>query len=229
MSGFEVIGVLLGVWPVIVNGLTMYKASKDGRGYGLLLNELRAEEFVYREFVQHLLQADVPEADLVRLTDSKRSNMDLWKDRKLHFSLERRLGREKSHIVLETLAQMDPLLVSLGEKLCGTDDVRFLSNITGTSPPIPIHIVYFFVLELRVSTVEGENSKQHSPNEAHFSNLNFQTRTGKFEKAQRSASKANHKLHGFWLPGSISPSTQLFSTYSQREYDACRRSSSCYL
>src|SRR5271156_2699676 len=144
MSGFEVIGVVLGVWPVVLNGLALYKATKDGRGYGLLLNELRTEEIVYREFVQHLLQADVPEADLVQLTDRKRSNVGLWKDQALHFSLERRLGHEKSKIVLETLAEMDKLLASLGEKLGGIDDVRFLSNLTDTC-----HL--FLVLELRVT------------------------------------------------------------------------------
>src|SRR5271168_547659 len=182
MSGFEVIGVLLGVWPVVLNGLTMYKATKDGRGYGLLLNELRVEEIVYREFVQYLLQADVPEADLVQLTDKKRPNVGLWNDRKLHFSLERRLGPEKSRIVRETLAEMDKLLVSLGEKLGGTDDVRFSLKsyryISSLSCP-----------RAKSDMVEGKNSKQHSPTEAHSSNLKFQTRTGKFEKAQRSTSK----------------------------------------
>jgi hypothetical protein len=143
MSGFEVIGVILAVWPVVVNGLTMFKATKEGRGYGLLLNELRTEEIIYRECVHHLLQAHVPEADLVQLTDRKRLNLALWKDRALHFSLERRLGHEKSKIVLETLEEMDKLLVSLGEKLGGIDDVRFLSNLVVICRTIPIHIISF--------------------------------------------------------------------------------------
>jgi len=143
MSGFEVIGVVLAIWPVVVNGLAMYKATKDGRAYGTLLNELRTEEFVYREFVQHLLQADVPEADLVQLTDRKRSNVGLWKDRALNFSLERRLGHEKSKLVQETLVKMEKLLVSLGEKLGGTDDVSFLSNLAIIGLTIRIHIIYF--------------------------------------------------------------------------------------
>jgi hypothetical protein len=127
MSGFEVIGVVLVAWPVVVNALTLYKATKDGSGYGGLLNELRTEEFVYREFVQLLLQADVPEADLVQLTDRKRSNVGLWKDIALHFSLERRLGRENSKLVLATVVEMDKLLVSLSVKLGGSEDVSRLS------------------------------------------------------------------------------------------------------
>jgi hypothetical protein len=139
MSGFEIIGVILGCWPMVVNALSLYKATKDGKAYGLLLNELRTEELVYREFVRHLLQADVPEADLVQLTDRKRSNVGLWKDRALHFSLERRLGQEKSILVLETLVEMNKLLFSLSEKLGGSEDVSSLFSFTFSEARSLIH------------------------------------------------------------------------------------------
>ena len=147
---------MLGVWPVVLNCLMMYKATKDGRGYGVLLNELKTEEIVYREFVRHLLQADVPEADLVQLTDRKRSNVDLWNDQALHSSLERRLGEEKSKIVLETLVEMDKLLASLGEKLGGTDDVRFLSNLAVYKSYHSDTYHLFPVRELRVTWQKGK-------------------------------------------------------------------------
>jgi hypothetical protein len=92
MAEFEVIGVVLGLWPEVVKALGLYKATRDGRPYGLLLNELKTEERVYREFVQLLLQADVPEAELVQLTDRRRPNESLWNDIALHFKIERRLG-----------------------------------------------------------------------------------------------------------------------------------------
>lgn len=117
MSGFEVIGVVLGVWPVVVNALALFKATKDGRGYGLLLNEFKTEETVYREFVRQLLQADVPGADVIQLIDRKRPNVGLWKDRSLHFSLERRLGVEKTKVVLNILDEMNNILTALMEKL----------------------------------------------------------------------------------------------------------------
>lgn len=123
MSGFEVIGVVLGLWPQVVKALSLYKATKDGRPYGVLLNDIRTEEQVYREFVKLVLQADAPEADLVQLTDGKKSNEDLWRDRALHFNLERRLGHENSRLVLETVVEMNKLLVSLSEKLGGSEDV----------------------------------------------------------------------------------------------------------
>jgi hypothetical protein len=122
MSGFEVIGVVLGLWPVVLNALSVFTATKDGRGARLLLNELRTEELVYREFAQQLLASDFSEADLLQLSDRKRSNLVLWKDKALHYTLERRLG-DKSEFVLKTLEEMKNILKSLNEKLEANDDV----------------------------------------------------------------------------------------------------------
>jgi hypothetical protein len=116
MSSFEVIGVVLGVWPVVLNALSVFTATKDGRGARLLLNELRTEELVYREFVKQLLASDVSEADLLQLSDGKRPNLDLWKDKALNCTLERRLG-DKSEFVLKTLEEMKNILEGLNEKL----------------------------------------------------------------------------------------------------------------
>jgi hypothetical protein len=155
MSGFEVIGEVLAVWPVVVNALSLYKATKDGRAYGLLLNELRTEEQVYSEFVRLLLQADVPEADLVQLTDSKRPNLGLWKDRALHFSIERRLGQEKSKLVTETLLEMDKLLVSLSEKLGGSEDVSSLLSFTLSETYFSYTYQLFLVRKLKLPDRRG--------------------------------------------------------------------------
>jgi hypothetical protein len=89
---------------------------KDGRGARLLLNELRTEELVYRDFVKQLLASDVLEADLLQLSDGKRPNLDLWKDKALNCTLERRLG-DKSEFVLKTLEEMKNILEGLNEKL----------------------------------------------------------------------------------------------------------------
>jgi len=123
MSGYEVIGEVLAGWHVVVNALSLYKATKDGRAYGVLLNDLRTQEQIYREFVRMLLQANVPEADLVQLTDRKRPYEALWRDKKLHFSLDRCLGQVNSKLVLEAVVEMKKLLASLGEMLGGSEDV----------------------------------------------------------------------------------------------------------
>ena len=73
-----------------------------------------------------------------------------WKDRDLHFSIERRLGQEKSKLVTETLVEMDKLLVSLREKLGGNEDVSSLSSFTLSEIYISDTYQLFLVRKLKL-------------------------------------------------------------------------------
>jgi hypothetical protein len=117
MSGFECIGGVLFLWPLVVKGIQVCKGAKSGQGWELLFDEFKTEEVIYVECIQHLLQADTSEADLLQLTSREKPNEFLWKDSALHNSLRNRLGPEKSDIVLKTLREMDGLLTTLYEKL----------------------------------------------------------------------------------------------------------------
>jgi hypothetical protein len=122
MSGLEVIGLVLSLWPVVVDAVDIYKAMKEGRGADLLRHELDTEEYIFREFVHGLLSsAAVTDADLIQLSDRNRPNTGLWKDRALHSKLEKRLGPERSKIVLKSLVEMDKLLTGLREKLANSN------------------------------------------------------------------------------------------------------------
>jgi hypothetical protein len=116
MSGFEVIGVVLGVWPVVMNAVALYKATKGVRAKWLR-TQLDTEEFIFRQFVYDLLPSDVAEADLVQLSDRNRPNPGLWRDNALHSKLETNLGPDRSRIVLSSLVEMEKLLTSLRDKL----------------------------------------------------------------------------------------------------------------
>jgi len=113
MTGFEAIGVVVGVWPVVVNALASYAATKQGRGANALLHKLRTEEVVYREFVYTLLSADVPEADLCQLSSRPIPNLHLWKDKALHAKLAMRLGDVKTKGILDTVEEMHKCLTAL--------------------------------------------------------------------------------------------------------------------
>ena len=117
MSGFECIGVVLVVYRLVVNGLQLYKAAKNGQDWELLYDEFRTEEIIYVECIRHLLASDTSEANLLQLSTRDRPNQQLWKDPALDKSLRRRLGPEKSPMVLKTLQEMDKLLTTLTEKL----------------------------------------------------------------------------------------------------------------
>jgi hypothetical protein len=116
MSGFEAIGLVLGVWPLVINGLQLYKAAKNGQGWDPLCDEFRVEELIYIDCVRHLLAADVSEGDLLQLTTRDKPSKHLWKDPALQKSLEKRLGPERTTIVLKTLPEMKTILSSLAEK-----------------------------------------------------------------------------------------------------------------
>jgi hypothetical protein len=116
MSGFECVGGVLILWPLVVNCIQLYKAARNGQGWDLLLDEFRTEEIIYVECVRHLLSADTTEADLLQLTSREAPNQHLWENPALHKCLYNRLGHEKSPMVLKTLQEMDKLLTTLSEK-----------------------------------------------------------------------------------------------------------------
>lgn len=121
MSEFGVIGVILGLWPVILNDISLYKAGKGSRPVVSLLNELKTEEIVFRESIHGFLSPDVTKEDLVQLSDRKKPNTGFWDDAALHSKFERRLGPDKSKLVLTTLIEIEKTLASLREKLIVND------------------------------------------------------------------------------------------------------------
>lgn len=116
MSGFEVVGLVLAIYPLVINGIQFYKACKSGQGWGLLLQEYKTEQIIYTEFVYHLLASDISEADLRQLTTRKKPNQGLWRDKKLNDGLQERLGKDKSEVVISTLEEMDKLLISITKR-----------------------------------------------------------------------------------------------------------------
>lgn len=125
MSGFEVVGVILGAWPLIMRAVDIYKATKDGRGAERLRLELDTEEVIFREFLHALLSSNVSDADLVQLSvqlnDRSKPNADLWKDRALQSKLERRLGPNKTRVTLSSLVEIEKLLASLRDQIARGD------------------------------------------------------------------------------------------------------------
>jgi hypothetical protein len=128
MSGFEVIGVVLGVWPLVVDALKLYKTLKNSPTWDLLFREFQTEKIIYVEFVGHLLAPDLLDGDFLELINQKSANFARWENKELHSRLAERLGPEKSRLVLTTVQEMDRLLCDLNEKLTRKEDplVSFL-------------------------------------------------------------------------------------------------------
>ncbi|KAL9120120.1 MAG: hypothetical protein Q9187_003324 [Circinaria calcarea] len=122
MSGFEIVGVILAVYPLIGTALKVYQATKSRRGAASLALAISTEEIIFSEFVQNLLAPNVSsEAELVRLADPSSQNLELWKDTTLQQNLRNRLGPRKAKVVLETLCEIGELLKSLQDELSHKD------------------------------------------------------------------------------------------------------------
>lgn len=130
MSGFEVVGVILGVYPIIGACLRVYQNTKARKGAASLALALKTEEIIFSEFVQNLLAPNVEEAELVRLTDPSPQRLELWNDTTLQQDLRNRLGSKKAQVVLETLQEIRELLKSLQDEL-SREDHGVVRDLTG--------------------------------------------------------------------------------------------------
>jgi hypothetical protein len=117
MSGFEVIGSIRATFTLVVNLLHSYKDSEISQDWDLLLECFKTEELIYLECIQHLIAANVSEADLQLFSSRKDATEFLWKDKTLQSAIAKSLGQEKTSTLLLTLLNIDKLMKTLHEGL----------------------------------------------------------------------------------------------------------------
>ena len=121
MSGFEVAGVILGLYPLVITALDVYRATKGGKGAVSLARNLNTEKIIFGEFVHQLVAPNVSEADLVRLKASASPDFALWNDKTLQANMRARLGTEKADNVIGILEEIQELLIILQRELASSD------------------------------------------------------------------------------------------------------------
>jgi hypothetical protein len=105
MSGFEVVGVILAVYPIIVNTLQLYKETTESKLARSLEKSLKAEEFLYDGVVASLASCAGYGDDEV--TDNMKIRQDaFWKDDEIHAKLSKSLGERKARLVLDILQEI---------------------------------------------------------------------------------------------------------------------------
>ena len=117
MSGIEVVGLILGLYPVIIKALDVYTATRGDKGAHSLARNLTTEKIIFREFVHKLVASNVSEAELVRLKISAPPDHALWKDKTLQANMRARLGTDKADNVVEILGEIQDLLKALHNDL----------------------------------------------------------------------------------------------------------------
>lgn len=115
MSGFEVIGLVLGLYPIVLDA---YKKSK-GEGIEKAIRRLEIEKFLFDDFVTRLIGPDLQleEGQLVRLKASK--DPACWKENDLQARLEHRYGFSKTKHIISLINDLNKLLLAIEKDLPG--------------------------------------------------------------------------------------------------------------
>ncbi|MCJ1467361.1 hypothetical protein MMC07_005985 [Pseudocyphellaria aurata] len=118
MSGFEIVGLVLASYPLLITAVAVYNETRSDRGARRLVRSLKTEEAIFNNFLHRLLQPPIiSEAELALLIDPASPDLELWKDTKLQNRLEARLGHENASIVVDILWEIHKILGSLRNEL----------------------------------------------------------------------------------------------------------------
>ena len=138
MSGWEVIGLVLALYPIVETAVKLYGEAKPGHTASCLIRKLKTEALIYDQFVRNLLEPVLPTSVIERLLD--RSSSDLaatWRDGELHKELLDRLGPIKSSHLLDLLVDMNKRLKALEIELTnisrGTVKTPFISRFKNST------------------------------------------------------------------------------------------------
>jgi hypothetical protein len=139
-SGFEIVGVVLAFYPIVVDAWQAYKAAKSGIEINQMIQRLKTEQIIFHEFVHHLVGSSISEAERARLnTSHPREAAGCWKDPALESDLKMRLGYVKMQNILTIVGNIHTLLKSMSEELPGAGQtfVCFCLSVLLSSLPKP--------------------------------------------------------------------------------------------
>ncbi|KAK6193628.1 hypothetical protein LQW54_012260 [Pestalotiopsis sp. IQ-011] len=114
MSGFEVVGVILGAIPIIISGINKYQSARRfARELKTLKRELQVEHLVLQTTCEKLLLKIVP----VEETEAFIRNPlgPLWKNEQIPKSIRLRLWKS-NRLFEETVQEMVGAVNELGQK-----------------------------------------------------------------------------------------------------------------
>ncbi|EXJ74855.1 uncharacterized protein A1O5_01551 [Cladophialophora psammophila CBS 110553] len=80
MSGFEVVGLILGLYPVIVDAVDYCRRVRSGEIIHDLLEEVRAEKVIFCNWIQHLCVSQLSGTDLQGILDKNSEIFGLWEN-----------------------------------------------------------------------------------------------------------------------------------------------------
>jgi hypothetical protein len=103
MSGFEVVGTILALYPLVVDAVVYCKKVRSGEIIHDLLEEVRAEKVIFCGSIQHLCLSQVSGTDVVGVIDPKSEAFALWQQSRFLNSLLTAHAADATASILDTL------------------------------------------------------------------------------------------------------------------------------
>lgn len=122
MSGFEIAGIILGAYPIILGALEAYRETRGGKGATSFARHLNTERIIFKEFVFNLVALHASEIGHVWSSRDDVAKCTLWSDAALQEKLKSCLGTDKAENVVALLEEIRDLLTLIQNELAPIDD-----------------------------------------------------------------------------------------------------------
>ena len=90
MSGFEIVGLILGLVPVVTGSIEHCRSRNDMRDLRQLERSFKTQRNIFENTIEELLSPLLSDVQLARLLEDP--NNTLWQDTNLSTKLEEQLG-----------------------------------------------------------------------------------------------------------------------------------------
>ena len=171
-------GLLLGLYPIVVDAVNVYKATKTGRAATSLIRKLKIEEVIYRQFVYKLLAPNVQGDDVYRL-NLNQEPPDLGQAELLNQKLRIRLGSETADLVLEILREIESLLRDLNAELSSIS--RGMVICTCSNPFT--HFIVCYEADVKIGSIR-QISDESKGSQVQPATVKLPTTTSSIEQVQ---------------------------------------------
>ena len=135
MSGFEVVAVVLAMFPIIVDGVRTYKQLRSCQPLEYLIRDILAEQIIFRSWIGHLLMPTVPVEALKDMLDPKSNKFGRWQDPGLQSAVERSFGTTTAAYLLVTLNDIHKELCAIDIALSYTTNPDTVGPKLVGAPP----------------------------------------------------------------------------------------------
>ena len=136
MSGIEIVGIVLGTWPIVISLAKAVKDAKDGVTISDLELQFKTDLYLMRELVSHMLESvdDLSERERIILSDTTKESRDHWNRPDLAVKLQDRLGKALP-LIVEQMKAIHCVLSQVQSKLSSGDATLVRRSLPISSLP----------------------------------------------------------------------------------------------